>query len=537
MNSHIKYFLLLCAVLLCHIAKAEVILPHIIGDNMVLQRDMPIPVWGWAVPDEKISVQFNDTPPVSAVAGKEGKWLVKLPPQKAGGPHKITISGTDCTISLNNIMTGEVWVCAGQSNMDRSVEYDISGRDVINDAKYPEIRFFQVPVARSGLPAQDVNAAWTVCAPERSIAGNFSAVGYFFGLELHKELGVPVGLIQASAFGTRADTWMPRDAFSKNPEFKILYDRIKKANSDYRKDLEKQMKNLELWLNTTKETVSNENSAIYPPPVPVHQLEMQNYPTVLFNGMINPLIPFAIKGVIWYQGEANRNNGFKYYDYMKALIASWRGAWQQGNFPFYYVQIAPFNFGDQPYLLPELWEAQRMILYSVPNTGMAVINDIGNTKDLHPRNKWQVGKRLALIAFAKTYGKTEKVYSGPLYKSMAVEGGKIRITFDYVGSGLKTRDDKAPTHFEISAGNKNFVKASAKIENNTILVWNDSIKSPVAARFAWHQEAEPNLINKDGLPAAPFNTETPNPNPPPKEQKTTAKTSDQKIESKTDNPQ
>lgn len=508
MICYTKVFLLSAFLFLSSFSMAEIILPHIVGDNMVLQRDISVPLWGWAAPDEKISVRFNENEPLTAITGKNGRWEIRLPAQKAGGPHKITISGSDSTVTLNNVMTGEVWLCAGQANMDRSVEYEANGRDAINDAKYPDIRFFQVPVSRSGLPAQDVQAAWAVCAPERSVAGNFSAVGYFFGVELYKELGVPIGLIQTSTPSSRADAWMPAEAFAKNPEFKMIYDRIKKADSDYRKALEKQMKSIELWLNSTKEALATDNAVILPPPIPVHQLEMQNYPTSLFNGMINPLIPFGIRGVIWYQGESNRNNGFKYYDHMKALITGWRTAWQQGSFPFYYVQIAPFNFGEQPYLLPELWEAQRMLLYTVPNTGMAVINDCGSTKDPYTRNKVQTGKRLALIAFARTYGKTDKVHSGPLYKSMSVENGKIRVAFDHVGTGLKTRDDKAPTCFEIAGSDKNFVKASAKIENSTVIVWNDSVKFPAAVRFAWHQEAEPNLINKEWLPAVPFNSET-----------------------------
>lgn len=486
---------------------AEVALPSIISNNMVLQRDIKLPIWGWAEPGEEVSVKFNDDDIVSTKTGSDGKWMLTLPPQKAGGPYIMIVNGADNTITLNNILVGEVWICSGQSNMDRGVDFDLTAKDAIADAKYPQIRLFQVPCNPSGLPVTDVRASWNVCAPEKSVVGTFSAVGYFFGREIFKELGVPVGIIQSSVGGTRSEAWTPGSAFAGDPEFKSINDRIRKADTDYRKLLEKSMKRIDLWSSLIRKELA-ENKRIMAPPLPIHPFNAQNFPTVLFNGMINPIVPFAIRGAIWYQGEANRSQGVKYFEYMNALINGWRNVWNEGDFPFYYVQLAPYNYGpEQPYLLPELWEGQRLAL-SIPNTGMVVINDIGNIKDIHPKNKLDVGKRLAWWALAKTYGKTNIVYSGPLYKSMKVEGTKIRISFDYVGAGLKTRDGKEPDYFEIAGQNRKFVKASARIESdNTILVWNENITSPAVVRFAWHQEAEPNLMNKEGLPSSSFNTD------------------------------
>jgi sialate O-acetylesterase len=215
---------------------------------------------------------------------------------------------------------------------------------------------------------------------------------------------------------------------------------------------------------------------------------------------------FAIRGAIWYQGESNREDGLLYYDKMKALINGWRKVWEQGDFPFYYVQLAPYRYGPDPLLLPRIWQAQKNAL-SIPNTGMAVTTDIGNITDIHPKKKHDVGRRLALWALAKTYGRKDLVYSGPLYKSMSVEGGKIRIHFDHIGSGLASRDGKPLTWFTIAAADKNFLKANAKIDGDTVLVWSDTVAKPAAVRFGWHQEAEPNLINKEGLPASPFRTD------------------------------
>lgn len=484
-------------------APADVELPHVVGSNMVLQQQKPLPIWGWADAGEKVTVQIGRHE-VTATAGANGFWKVTLPPLEPGGPHEMTLSGRN-RIVLTNILVGEVWICSGQSNMEWSVNRALNAGQEIAMADHPEIRLLHVPRKASGLPVRDVDAAWRVCSPE-SIP-KFSAAAYFFGRALQRELDVPVGLINTSWGGTRIEPWTPPAGFASVPELREIVDQIDKANREYGEELGNRLDRFDSWVEACREALDGSSAFPIMPDCPDHALNGHTKPTGLYNAMVHPLVPFAFRGAIWYQGEANRDEGMVYHQKMKALINGWRTVFGQGDFPFYFVQIAPYRYGnDDPAQLPRLWEAQAATL-ALPNTGMVVTTDIANLSDIHPRNKQVVGERLALWALAGPYEKPGIVRSGPIYRSMAREGRKIRIAFDHTGSGLASRDGKPLCCFQIAGEDKEFVWAGAVIEENSVVVFCDSVEAPVAVRFGWHKEGCPNLINKEGLPALPFRTD------------------------------
>jgi sialate O-acetylesterase len=355
-----------------------------------------------------------------------------------------------------------------------------------------------------------------VCSPE-TIAeggwGGFSAAGYFFGRELHKKLGVAVGLIDATWGGTRIESWTPPEGFAAVPALKQEYKRIQLADpkdKTHQQRLEQILQDTERWLTAARQALVQKSNVPSMPTYPEELLpprELQNR-TALYNGMIHPLHPFPIRGAIWYQGESNATEGMLYAERMKALISGWRQVWGEGDFPFYFVQIAPFTYGHKPEVIGEFWEAQAAA-QAIPNSGMVVINDIGNLKDIHPANKQEVGRRLALWALAKNYGQQNLVYCGPTLKAMTVEGDKMRLTFVSVGGGLASRDGKPLTWFEIlDADEGGFVKADAQIDGSTVVLSAPGVKHPAAMRFAWSMLAEPNLMNAEGLPAGAFRAGT-----------------------------
>ncbi len=486
--------------LVCPSARADVTLPHIFGSNMVLQRDVPLPVWGWAAPGEKVTVSIAGQT-VTARADDAGQWRVKLAPLAASEkPLMMTVAGKD-TLKLDNILVGEVWVCSGQSNMEFPVRQVVNADKEIAAADYPSIRLFDAPRVVSPEPTSDILADWQVCTPQ-TVSG-FSAVGYFFGRDLQKQLHVPIGLISTNWGGTRIEPWTPAFAFAAVPALHGIAAEVQECSRQENSDLLPLIPSVEVWVKAARDAQANGHPVPPLPPLPGSSLSNQGRPTTLYNGMVAPLVPFAIRGAIWYQGEANLRDGMLYFHKMQALIAGWRKAWNQGDFPFYYVQIAPYQYRANPMLLPELWQAQTAAL-AIPNTGMAVTNDIGTIHDIHPRNKQEVGRRLSLWALAGTYGKHGIVYSGPLYKSMKIDDGKIRVSFEHVGTGLASRDGKPLTWFEIAGPDGKFVSANAAISGDTVVVSSDKVKHPVAVRFAWSQEAEPNLMNKEGLPASAF---------------------------------
>ena len=319
----------------------------------------------------------------------------------------------------------------------------------------------------------------------------------------------PIGLINTSWGGTRIEPWTPPEGFESVPALSSITEEIKDMKNDYRIQFSDKLKQVEDWIAESREVLENDG-VILQMPENIHPLTPHQRPTALYNSMIHPFVPFAIRGALWYQGESNMGEGMMYHEKMKALINGWREIWGQGDFPFYFVQLAPHNYSGDRHdatRLPRFWEAQAATM-ALPNTGMVVITDVGNIRDIHPRNKQDVGLRLALWALAKDYGKTDLVYSGPLYKSMKVEGNTIRLSFDHVGGGLMARDETPLTWFQIAGEDKQFVEAVAEVDENTVVVSSDSVESPVAVRFGWHEIAEPNLVNKEGLPASPFRTDS-----------------------------
>jgi sialate O-acetylesterase len=482
---------------------ADVHLPHIFGDHMVLQRDKPIRVWGSAEPGEKVHVSIGKESAETA-ADEQRKWKVELPPLAVSAkPIEVTVEGKN-TIVLHDVLVGEVWICSGQSNMQYSVSAVVHARQEIDQANHPEIRLFNVPMRPAGEPAHDVNAAWTACTP-KTVPG-FTAVGYFFGRDLHEQLRVPIGLIESSWGGTRIEPWTPPVGFRDVPALASILDGIEKAQAAYAESKSAALPRYVEWLAAAQEAKSKGASIPSPPEWPVSPLATNYAPTGLYNGMIHPLVPFTIRGALWYQGESNNGEGMLYFDKMKALIDGWRSVWNEGDFPFLYVQLAPYHYGNgNPTALARIWEAQMAAL-TLPDTGMAVTNDIGDPKDIHPKDKQDVGKRLALWALAKTYGK-QIVYSGPLYKSMSIDGSKIRVKFEHVGGGLVARNGKPLDWFQIAGDDKKFVDAEAIIDGDSVLVSSPKVPKPVAVRFAFDQIAEPNLQNVEGLPASAFRTD------------------------------
>jgi len=490
-------------------ASADVTLSHVFGRHMVLQRDQALPVWGWAEPDEKVSVQIGDQPAVTATASKTGEWRVTLPKMTAGGPFMVKIAGKN-TITLDDVLVGEVWLCSGQSNMEMVVASCINLQEEIAAANYPKIRHIKVPKLTASVPAKDFPGEWQVCNPET--AGGFTACGFFMARELQKKLNVPIGLINSSWGGTRIEPWTTPAGFAQVPALADIQQKIAKADphsAEFKDGLGKYLDKLEAWTQATRQSIAQEKIIVPMPEFPQDFVPLaarpgpHGQPTTLYNAMIHPLVPFAIRGAIWYQGESNHAEGMLYAEKMKALIQGWRQLWNS-ELPFYYVQIAPFAYGNEnPAVLAEFWEAQAAAL-EIPNTGMVVPSDIGDYKDIHPKNKQEVGRRLALLAMKNIHGQTEFVCSGPTFKAMAIEGDKIRIRFDNIGGGLASRDGKPLNWFEIIGKETDWTKADAAIEGDSVVLSSDKVKEPVAMRFAWGKSAEPNLMNKEGLPASAF---------------------------------
>lgn len=635
-------------------ARAEERLAKLFTDNMVLQRDLKIPVWGWADAGTKVTIKIKDQE-ATATADEKGLWKAELKPMEAGGPFEMTVAGKN-TVTLKNILVGDVWICSGQSNMEWGMWGTKNSKEEIDAAKFPQIRLFTVQKAISPTPKDDCNAAaWAECSPES--VGGFSAVGFFFGRHLNQNVKVPIGLIHTSWGGTPAEAWTSKEALAKLPDYQGAMEALDKSadnlpalmkeyegkldewrkaveaadpgtkNPDkawfkpetdtaawkaidlpnhwekaglpdfdgvvwFRKEVDVPAewagKELELnlgpiddaditWFNGAKvgsmdvwnavrkykvpgelvkagknmlavrvldtggpggiygkpeqlslvlpgtadaKPVSLAGAWTFTPgmnlkdiparPAPPPAINNQNAPTALYNAMISPLLPYAIKGAIWYQGESNAGRAFQYRSLFPAMITDWRTRWGQGNFPFFFVQLANF-MGAKPEPGESAWaelrEAQRMTL-SLPNSGMAVIIDIGEAGDIHPKNKQDVGLRLALAARGVAYG--EKIeFSGPSYKEMKIEDGKIRLTFEHLGTGLEAKGGGPLKSFAIAGEDKIFVWADAKIDGETVVVSSEKVAKPVAVRYAWADNPEGcNLYNKEGLPASPFRTDT-----------------------------
>jgi len=459
-----KGLIILLAVALAASAACAAVTPAgIFTDNAVLQRGMPIPVWGTADDGEKVTVQIADQ--TASTTAKDGKWMVRLAPMQAGGPYKMTISGSS-TVELANILVGEVWICSGQSNMQFALNRASNGAEAAAAANDRSLRLYTVPMKTSYEPLTDVAGKWDVCSPE--VAAEFTAVGYFFGRDLRKALGVPVGLIDSSWGGTFAEAWTSPEGFKALPDYAS-------------------------W-------IAEQNAA---------KANGPNHPCVLFDAMINPLVPYAMRGAIWYQGEANAGKALKYRTLFPNMIKSWRDAWGEGEFPFLFVQLAPFmeiKAEPQESAWAELREAQLLTTKTCPNTGMAVITDVGNPKDIHPKDKEPVGARLAIAARKLAYGENI-VFAGPVYKGMKVSGNSITLYFANVGGGLVAKGGDL-TGFTIAGEDHKFVNATAKIvSGNKVVVSSPVVAKPVAVRYGWADCPVVNLWNKEDLPASPFRTD------------------------------
>jgi sialate O-acetylesterase len=492
-----------CAAVLALSARAEVKLPAIISENMVLQAGMKCPIWGTADAGEEVTVTLG-AQTAKAAADKDGKWKVTIGPLEPGGPFDMKIAGKN-TIEIKNVLVGEVWVCSGQSNMEWKVSISNNAKDEIAAADFPKIRHFEVTKKVAAEPLADVSGSWKICTPQT--AGGFTAVGYFFGRELHKTLNVPVGLIHTSWGGTPAESWTSKGTLEADPELKVMLDNWAKQEANYPQAKEGFAKVLDKWKADSEKAKAENKPVPKKPNAPQDPATSSWKPSGLYNGMIAGLVPYGIQGAIWYQGESNAGRSYQYRKLFPAMIQDWRKNWGQGDFSFFWVQLANFMARKTEPAesgWAELREAQQMTL-SLPKTGTGLAIDIGDAKDIHPRNKQDVGKRLALNALAVTYGK-DVPYSGPLYELMKVEGKTIRLKFKHVFGGLEAKDGDLKG-FAIAGDDKKFVWAQAKIDGETVVVSSDGVDKPLAVRYAWADNPECNLYNKAGLPASPFRTD------------------------------
>ena len=460
-------------------------LPRIFGDGMVLQRGKPVPVWGTAEAGVPVMVSFAGRT-LKAMPDSTGQWKLTLPAMTASSEgRKLTVKSADTTLVFKDVLVGEVWLCSGQSNMEkplgeqRGQQPTENYREELQAATFPKIRLFQIYKEKPSVTHQKdltIPTAWLPCSGEALEKTHFSAVGYFFARELYQKLKVPVGIIHSSWGGTRIEVWTPPEGFASVPSLKDFAAAATVPGGSF---------------NGTR--------------LGTH-----------YNGMIAPVIPFALRGVLWYQGESNVMNedGLLYADKMKALINGWRAAWNEGGLPFYWVQLAPYTYSlrndGRPHSvesLPLVWEAQASCL-KIPNTGMAVITDlVTNTRDIHPVQKAAVGKRLALIALAKTYGAAKLVWSGPSFRDMKINGGSVELGFDHLDGGLATRDNLPPTAFTVAGEDRQFTEAIAVVKGDKVMLSSPKVAAPVAVRLGWNETAVSNLMNKAGLPAVPFRTD------------------------------
>ena len=479
-------------------------------DNAVFQRAVEVPVWGTGDNDEKVSMEFNGQKLETTV--KDGKWMLKLKPMKENStPQNMVISGKN-TVTVKNFLVGEVWLCSGQSNMafplraTKALGNYPKIKDVLRDAQnYPLIRQFKVPLIKNtDIPAKvnDTKGKWSVC--DSLTSRDFSAVAYFMAVDLFKKLNVPIGIVNSSYGGTAIENWISKETLDAIPAEKTaIMSRFEKEMADFPRKMADYQNNLSSIQDKFKTdstlAVLQKKELPKKPSLPMSPAE-RGGPTGLWNTMIYPLIPYAFKGVAWYQGEANASRGIQYRALLPALIQNWRTEWKEGDFPFVIVQIPGWKNH-----FPELKEAQLLTTQKVPNTALAVTYDCDDTLDVHPGNKQPVGERMALAARGIAYG--EKIeYSGPVYKSMKVDGNKIILTFTHTGSGLVAKN-AALKDFTIAGSDKNFVPAKAEIVDNTVVVSAESVTNPEAVRVGWRLCPQMNLYNKEGLPASPFRTD------------------------------
>lgn len=499
-----------CCFLSSSRAFAEIRLPSLFSDHMVLQRDVAVPVWGWAAPGESVTVTI-DGQSKSSTADSSGKWSVKLDKLTAKESTTMVVKGSE-TLTVSDVMVGEVWIGSGQSNMQLPVGGANNAAAEIAKANFPQIRLFTVERKTSPSPLDSCQGKWVLCSPQT--VGPFSATAYFFGRDLHQSLKVPVGLINASWGGTPIEAWTSMDVQQSKPEFAPLLERWKKqvaAPYDEAAAMARYDKQMQVW-----KTVSEKRKAEGKPPgqeprKPMAPRLMPNHPANLFNGMIAPLIPYAIRGVVWYQGENNSaspNPGL-YNVQLPLLIKDWRQRWGQGDFPFAWVQLPNFKKRNADPGAVSTWAIIREAMLhslSVPNTGMAIIIDSGEEGNIHPKNKQVVGARLALWAKAKVYD--QKIpHSGPLPGPFTIKGSEVTVSFTNADGGLVAKGGELKG-FALAGADKKWAWANARIEGDKVVVSSPEVSSPVAVRYAYGDNPDCNLTNGAGLPASPFRTDT-----------------------------
>lgn len=483
-------------------ATAELSLGSLFHDHAVLQRDMAVPVWGTADAGQSVEVAFAGQTK-QATADVEGKWSVRLDAMPASFEGRsLTVSAGDAKATAEDVLVGEVWICSGQSNMAFGLGGSVNGKAAIEAAGDSKLRLFNAAARAVDEPQATIGGNWQVDSPQS--AGGFSAVGYYFGKHLREHIGVPVGLIKSAVGGTVAEAWTARADLERNPTLQTMLDQQADRVASYPQALqaykEQEPKLLKRYEEALAKAKAEGIRAPRKPQPPEHPGMNKNRPNGLYNGSIAPLQPFAIRGAIWYQGESNSARGEQYRTLFPAMIGSWRKAWGQGDFPFYFVQITPHQG-----MSPEIREAQRLTTETTQNTAMAVTIDIGHPTDIHPKQKQPIGERLGLAARALTYG--EKIeYSGPTYDSISVAGGKATLTMKHIGGGLLAKDGDLKG-FTVAGSDGNFVAAQATIDGDKIVVSSDSVAEPAIVRYGWSNVPDINLYNQSGLPASPFQTD------------------------------
>lgn len=489
---------LLSALFAATITNADVRLPAIIGDNMVLQpMEQGTPLWGWANPREQVTIRLLDQQ-ITAAADEDGRWIARVSiAEDHREPFDITFEAGS-TITIKNVMAGEVWVCSGQSNMEWPVgQSNNAEAEKASAADFPEIRLFTVRKAVSAQPNDNVEGQWLVASPQT--VNGFSAIGYFFGRELNQTLGRPVGLINSSWGGSPAEAWTRTARIESDPILAPMLDQQLKLLEEYPRLKAEYDVKLAEWVEAGRPG----DQRLHAPFGPQSPHRVGN----LWNGMIAPIIPYGIRGVIWYQGETNAGRFIEYETLFPAMITDWRNQWDQGEFPFLFVQLANYLAPDEQPRddgWPNLRNAQTKTL-SVSNTAMAVAIDVGSANDIHPRDKQSVAHRLALGALATVYDRDVR-YQGPMFKAMRIEGDRIRIEFDHAQDGLIVRNKKL-TGFAIAGADGKFVWADAEVDGNAVVVHSPDVSQPTAVRYAWSNNPAAVLYNSAGLPAVPFATD------------------------------
>ncbi len=494
-------------------ARAELKLPAIIGDHMVLQQQLANPIWGWDTPGTEVTVTFAGQTK-SGKAGADGKWTVKLDPVPANAnPATISIKGSSAK-ELKNVLVGEVWICSGQSNMQWSVQSSWDADLEIASAKYPNLRLITVPNVGTQEPQSDFKGAWAECSPQN--VGGFSAVGFFFGRVLHKTLDVPVGLINNAWGGSAAEAWVNRGELEKDPRFKLLMENTQKNEAFLTSDAAKQKYEADLaaWKKQADAAkAAGKSFTTRAPGAPDGWLRGNARPGNIYNGALLPTIGYGIKGAIWYQGESNAGRAYEYASLFPFMIQNWRKEWQQGDFPFYWVQLADFmaEKADAEQATASQWaelrESQTKTQNAIQNGGQAVIIDLGEANDIHPKNKRDVAERLARWALAKDYG-MKLPYRSPEFKAAEFSKGKADVTLDTFGSSLRTVDVSDVKGFVLCGEDKKWTWATAKIiGKDKVEVSSETVANPVAVRYAWSDNPVCNLFSVEGLPVTPFRSD------------------------------